>query len=95
MELLRGSYDWQLPLRSVGVRGTELVPASAPRQSSLFEDAAKREKREKLELAVDDVRRRFGYYSIGRAAMLSDPTLTNINARDDHVIHPVGFFKAV
>ena len=95
MELLRGSYDWQLPLRSVGVRGAELVPASAPRQTSLFEDTARREKREKLELAVDDIRQRLGYYSIGRAAMLSDPTLTNINPKDDHVIHPVGFFKAV
>ena len=95
MELLRAQYGWQLPLRSVGVRGTELVPASTPLQLSLFENAEKLEKREKLERAVDDIRRRFGYYSIGRAGLISDPTLTNINARDDHVIHPVGFFKAV
>ncbi len=95
MELLRAQYGWQLPLRSVGVRGTELVPASTPLQLSLFENAERLEKREKLERAVDDIRRRFGYYSIGRAGLISDPTLTNINARDDHVIHPVGFFKAV
>ena len=95
MELLRGSFGWQTPLRSIGVRGAELAPASAPFQLSLFENARRRERREKLEIAVDDIRRRFGHYSIGRAATLSDPTLTNINAKDDHVIHPVGFFKAV
>ena len=95
MELLREQYGWQLPLRSVGVRGTELAPASSPLQLSMFEDAGKRDRLEKLERAVDDIRRRYGYYSIGRAALRADPTLTNINARDDHVIHPVGFFKAV
>ncbi len=95
MELLRSQYGWQKPLRSIGIRGAELVPASTPLQLSLFENAEKLEKREKLERAVDDIRRRFGYYSIGRAGLVSDPTLTNINARDDHVIHPVGFFKAV
>lgn len=95
MELLREGFAWQLPLRSIGVRGTELAPASEPLQLSMFENAKRLEKQEKLERAVDDIRRRFGYYSIGRAALISDPTLTNINARDDHVIHPVGFFKAV
>ena len=95
MELLRGQYGWQKPLRSIGVRGTELSPASTPFQLSLFESAEKLEKRESLERTVDDIRRRFGHHSISRAAVLSDPTLTNINAKDDHVIHPVGFFKAV
>ncbi len=95
MELLRGQYGWQKPLRSIGVRGAELAPAASPFQLSMFENAEKLEKLENLERAVDDIRRRFGYYSISRAAVLSDPTLTNINAKDDHVIHPVGFFKAV
>ena len=95
MELLREGFDWRQPLRSIGVRGTELLPASTPLQLSMFEDATRAARLEKLERAVDDIRRRFGYYSIGRAGMISDPTLTNIKARDDHVIHPVGFFKAV
>ena len=95
MTLLRANWHWQKPLRSIGVRGTDLVTASTPVQFSLFEDAAKRERMECLERTMDDIRRRFGHYSIGRAITTEDHTLTNINPKDDHTIHPVGFFKAV
>lgn len=95
MTLLRSNWHWQKPLRSIGVRGTDLVTASTPVQFSLFEDAAKRERMECLERTMDDIRRRFGHYSIGRAITTEDHTLTNINPKDDHTIHPVGFFKAV
>ena len=95
MTLLRANWHWQKPLRSIGVRGTDLVTASTPVQFSLFEDAAKREHMECLERTMDDIRRRFGHYSIGRAITTEDHTLTNINPKDDHTIHPVGFFKAV
>jgi len=61
----------------------------------MFEDAERRNRHERLELAVDDIRRRFGHYAIGRAATMIDNTLTNINPKDDHTIHPVGFFMAV
>lgn len=42
-----------------------------------------------------DLRRRFGHYCVGRAVCVSDPTLRNISPKDEHVIHPVGYFKAV
>jgi DNA polymerase-4 len=59
----------------------------------MFEDPAKIAKLERLERTVDDIRRRFGHYSIVRAVTTSDKTLTNINPKDDHTIHPVGYFK--
>lgn len=95
MELLRSNYSWQRPLRSIGVRGTDLVTAATPMQFIMFEDAEKRERMETIERTMDDVRRRFGHYSIGRAITTTDKSLTNINPKDDHTIHPVGFFKAV
>lgn len=95
MRLLRANYNWSKPLRSIGLRGTDLMPASIPIQLSMFEDAEKRDRCERLERTVDDIRRRFGHYAIGRAAIIMDSTLTNINPKDDHTIHPVGFFKAV
>lgn len=95
MTLFCASYRWQKPVRSIGIRGADLVSASTPLQLSMFEDTAKREKRERLERTMDDIRRRFGHYAIGRAITSSDKTLTNINPKDDHTIHPVGFFKAV
>ena len=48
---------------------------------------------EKLELAIDDVRRRFGHYSIARAITHLDDTLGKIDAKGEHVSYPDGFFK--
>lgn len=95
MRLLRENWDWHKPLRSIGVRATDLLPASTPVQFSIFEDSERQEKRERLERSVDDLRRRFGHYCVGRAVCVSDPTLRNISPKDEHVIHPVGYFKAV
>ena len=60
-------------------------------QLSLFEDETKREKAEKLEYVIDDLRRRFGHFVINRAFMKSDPKLGKLDAKADHVIHPVGY----
>ena len=96
MELLRASYRWQNPLRSIGIRGCDLIPATTPRQLKLFEDnEERRDKQEKLERAVDDIRRRFGHYAIYRAIVESNPTLKHISPKDEHTIHPVGYFKAM
>jgi len=95
MHLLRAHYNWRRPLRSVGIRGTDLVPATTPVQLSLFENPEKQIRRARLEQAMDEIRRRFGHYAIGRAGTYVDPTLTQINAKDEHTIHPVGYFKAV
>lgn len=95
MRLLRENWDWHKPLHSIGVRATDLLPASTPVQCSIFEDSERQEKRERLERSVDDLRRRFGHYCVGRAVCVSDPTLRNISPKDEHVIHPVGYFKAV
>ena len=95
MRLLRENWDWHKPLRSIGVRATDLLPASTPVQCSIFEDSERQEKRERRERSVDALRRRFGHYCVGRAVCVSDPTLRNISPKDEHVIHPVGYFKAV
>lgn len=46
-----------------------------------------------LETAVEDIRRRFGHYSILRASLITDG-IGKINPRDDHVIFPVGWKNA-
>lgn len=42
--------------------------------------------------AVDHLRRRYGYMSVRRALLDTDPRLGHINVRDDHTVHPVGYF---
>ena len=93
MQLFRQHYDWPRPVRSIGVRCTDLVSSSAPEQLSLFGDEECREKQAAIDRTVDGLRRRFGHFVIQRASVLADGPLGGINPKGDHIIHPVGFFK--
>ena len=91
MRLLRANHRWEKPLRSIGIRGTNLVPMDATRQLSLFEDEQRRDRVEKLEFTIDDIRRKYGHYAIDRAMLRLDPRLGGLNPKEDHVIHPIGY----
>lgn len=91
-ELFRANYRWEKPVRSIGVRGAGLVEADAGVQLSLYESDIKRDKWERIDRAVDNIRQQYGYMSVQRALMLTDPNLGMINPKDGHTVHPVGYF---
>lgn len=45
-----------------------------------------------LDVTVDELRRRYGYMSVRRAITMADPLLGGINPKDDHTVHPIGYF---
>ena len=92
-KLFKESYDWRKPIRSVGVRGADLVNDNYWEQIDLFSDFQMREKHMKMDAAVDDIRRRFGFYSIQRGLMYQDKILSAVNAKEDHTVHPHGYFN--
>ena len=82
VELFKESYDWHLPVRSIGVRLTDLVSSDAPEQLSLFEEVDRNEKEDRLEKTVDTIRERFGKKSL----MLLGELGTKVeNRRDEGV----------
>lgn len=93
MELFLKNYDWQVPLRSIGVRAADLTAAGSSVQLSMFVDENRRIRRQSLEKTVDQLRGRFGNFSVRRAVTLTDPVLSGINPKDEHVIFPVGYVK--
>lgn len=95
MALFRANYDWRLPVRSLSVGASDLLGADAPQQLSLFGGEAARMRTARAEAAVDEIRRRFGYHSIGRAIFLRDAALGGMNPREEHTIHPVGWRNTV
>ena len=95
MTLLRGNHRWPNPLRSIGIRAIDLIPASTPLQMTIFESPERRLRKERLELAVDEIRRRFGRHSINRAITTSDPSLSNITPKDDRIMHHTDLFEAM
>jgi len=90
MEIFTSKYHMSKALRSIGVRGIRLVPENEAYQLDMFSDQQWREKSEKAERAVDEIRDRFGYFAIQRGILLKDKKLTGINPKDDHIIFPPG-----
>jgi DNA polymerase-4 len=84
---------WPAPLRKIGVRASNLVPADVPRQMTLFEDGDKIRVMEDLERTINELRARFGNKIIQRGIMLMDKDLARIDAKKDHTIYPAAFFK--
>ena len=91
--LFRENYHWPRPIRSLGIRADDLVMGQVPVQLDLFMNEQRREKQEKLDRAVDDIRRRFGYHSVQRAFMHQDKILSSLDEQGSHTVHPVGYFN--
>lgn len=89
-----GAYSggYQKPLRSIGIRGADLVNDNYWEQLDLFTDPMYREKQRKVDAAIDNIRGRFGFYSVQRGIMYQDRGLSAVNAAEDHTVHPHGFF---
>lgn len=85
--LFKENYIWSKPIRSVGVRGADLVNDNYWEQLDLFTDSQMREKKMRMDNTVDDIRRRFGIYSIQRGLMYQDKILSAVNAREEHIVH--------
>lgn len=92
LEIFVSKYQFKNPLRSIGVRGINLVHKDTNMQLSLFMDIDRRDKQERMEHTVDEIRERFGYHSIKKGILLEDKHLTGLNAKDDNVIHPLNYF---
>lgn len=67
-DLFKGSYDWNKGVRSIGVRCTKLVRSDSGEQLSLFTEAQRSERDDRLNKAIDDLNRRYGTSVIKSAA---------------------------
>jgi DNA polymerase-4 len=91
MKLFEANYAWSKPIRSVGVRGADLVSAIGNKQLSFLDDDVKEERLIRLESTIDRLRERFGHFSVQRALLLKDKPLTDLDPKNDHVIYPVAY----
>lgn len=75
LELLKRTWDFSEPLRSIGIRAIDLVSEKEPIQTTMFKDEQKEKRLEDLEKAIDKVREKYGKESIVRSVILSDSVL--------------------
>ena len=92
LSLFREHYRWKRPVRSVGISVSDLAADTIYSQTSLFCDEVKREKVERLDKALDRLKVRFGTFAVQPAVLLKDRKLSGFDPKNDHIIHPVGYF---
>lgn len=82
------------PYRSMSVKVSQLEEDIPQVQLSLFTDENQRQKEKKLDLAIDEIRKRFGFEKIKRCCLNIHQELTSFNPKEEHIIHPEGWFKS-
>lgn len=80
------------PIRSLSVRACDLEPVDYV-QLSLLPDVAQLQKQEELESVMDDLRNRFGHFTLQKGLLLTDRELSDLDPKNDHIIHPMNFFS--
>lgn len=91
--LTRHFYDFSIPLRSFGIAADSLKEAGTVRQLNLFVPDEERERNRTCDRVMDEIRSKYGFYAVRRACTLTDRGLCEFNVKDDHVVHPVGYFQ--
>ena len=81
-ELFTRQYPWHTSVRALTVRAIRLIPRSTPEQTSLFEDTARRDKRDRLCGAVEEIRSRFGRWAVYPASIQGDLKLPRVSSHD-------------
>ena len=92
VRLFDGRFAGGFPYRSAGLSCSALTPDDAPVQLDFLGDEARRIKTERLESAIDGLRRRFGHQIVRRAVVLADGQYAQLNPREEHTVHPVPFY---
>ena len=91
IELIKAKYDWHTPIRAITVSAIRIERADSPIQPIMFFDYGKMEKINRLEMAVDGIRERFGKYSIQPAIILNEKKMPKDYDRD--IIMPGFMYK--
>ena len=86
--------DASHPLRGIHVRASDLEPADADLQASLFDPLPRRTEMRELDASVDDLRRRYGNKCVVWGAQLVDEGAASVDAKADNTVPPVSFFHS-
>ena len=91
--LFRKHYRWEEPIRSIGVNVSDFSHKNEVIQLDMFCDWQKREEKQKLELTVDWLRRRYGHSCVRRGIVMADKDFSRMNPKGENTIFPVGYFN--
>ena len=85
LEIIKSSWDLKASIRMITITGINLVNENYSEQLCLFDDAnnQKRNKQEKIEQAVDNIRNRYGKRAISFGSNVVNDLGINIESADE------------
>lgn len=87
LEMFEKTYDFKQPIRALGIRANSWVQGG---QTCMFFEPIKETKLERVESTIENIREKYGNFSIIRGRVLGNEELSDINPyADAHIIHPV------
>lgn len=92
LALFVANYGWEKSIRSLGVSVGELRPQNEAVQLTMLCDEHSRERKMSLDRSLDALKRRFGTFCVRPATLMTDSRLSGFSPKEEHVIHPVGYF---
>jgi DNA polymerase-4 len=92
MELFVENCSFDKNIRSLGVSVTDFEVSSCAHQTSIFVSEEEIIKNEHLDNALDIIKNRFGNCAVKPAKLMFDRELSGFNPKEDHIVHPVGYF---
>jgi DNA polymerase-4 len=77
LKLFKQNYSWKNTVRGLSVRVSKLC--DKPNQMNFLVNEKQQQKKEKLELTIENLRSKFGYNIIKRGIVLEDDNLNTLN----------------
>lgn len=92
LALFKENCSFEKNIRSLGVSVCDFESENNALQTTLFCDENIKIRQEQLENTLDTIRKRFGSYSVRPAKLMIDKALSGFDPKEDHIVHPVGYF---
>lgn len=94
IELFKSNnLDFNIPYRSIGVSVSNLSFKKEASNISLFEKDFYSLKEKQMDIALEDIRRRYGYHSVSKLRVMEDTELSNFDIKNEHTVFPVSYFR--
>ncbi len=87
MKLFKDNFNWSLKVRLIGVAISDFTTED---QLTFDVNMTQKEKKEKLEDTIENLRKRFGRAAINRAVVLRDNDFKELDIKDSHSLGSLG-----
>lgn len=91
--LFRQAYPWRCFVRALGVSVSDFC--SGAEQLDLFGSAEREEKQQRLDSAIDGLRKKYGNHAVQPAIVFRDPRLRDADVKGSREIRPFDFINSI